>query len=473
MSVLLQITLFLGTAVLIVPLAKYLRLPAVLSYFLAGLVAHCYITLPQDFLNLSIILLMLMMGFNFERPKQWQVGTIFTLVSSLVLTAITWSVFGQYLVSSMIIGFSLALSSHFLSSHQQHNILNTQMIIVVLLLTILPVLADEQSIQHGVANLSVTVACLSGLLLINQILIKTSHYLIVSAFIVGLALTIVQVFNIHPAIGALFAGITLANSPFKHQLTACFMPFKEVAIGLFFMMIGINTHLNTVIEYPIAILTGTLTLIACKALIMFGLSYRKQGQLISVALAQAGELSLIVIISTSNQQLIDTPEPLIWVTLCSMACTPLLYRLVQKYMPQPSTQTSTYDVTIIGFGNFGTLVGCIAQSQNIEFCVVDKKPAQPHIHWHQADATQYQQLQNVNLEQTKTVVIALSDLEDALNVARYLTLNYPHIQILTRSHSAYEAQLFKDLGIQYVYQEVETSAVQLSRQLIDLHKPAL
>ena len=63
-------------------------------------------------------------------------------------------------------------------------------------------------------------------------------YTAFAILIVAGSALVMEIVGVSPALGAFLAGVVLANSEFRHELTASLRPFKELLLGLFFMTIG-------------------------------------------------------------------------------------------------------------------------------------------------------------------------------------------------------------------------------------------
>ena len=124
MSFLLQTVLFLGGAVLLVPLFHKLKLGSVLGYLTAGiLIGPSALGLVSDvdailhFSELGVVLLLFIIGLELKPSRLWVLRRpVFGLgTAQVVLTGIVLSFFGGLLgldaTLACVIGFGLALSS--------------------------------------------------------------------------------------------------------------------------------------------------------------------------------------------------------------------------------------------------------------------------------------------------------------------------------------------------------------------------
>ena len=124
MSILLQITLVLVIALLMVPLSKRLRLPSVLGYLLTGIILspsllHLIQTpeVMSSFMQVSLMALMFWIGLQLRpqrivqiNPSLWMMAALQVLISTLIFTLMAWVFLQQSLLASIVIGLAGSLS---------------------------------------------------------------------------------------------------------------------------------------------------------------------------------------------------------------------------------------------------------------------------------------------------------------------------------------------------------------------------
>lgn len=466
MSVLLQMTLLLGTALILVPL---LRLPQILGFFVAGLVAGFYVTPPDLLLNLSIILIMLMMGLQFKAPSFWRSSLLYTGLLGSLLTLLVWGLTNCNFLESFLVGFALSTPSYFLSQ----NTCTVGLMVSLALLSLLPVISETQFIHHGIASLAIMTTCLSGLFLLSHFIFvpflqkfNTPYMQLgLSIFIVLLSLVVTTTFNLNPAIGALFAGLTLAQTQQHTHILNYLTPLQPYMLGLFFMMVGILLPFDVWLNSPLTIIVGTIILVGLKAGLSYAFSHFNK-QKFNIQQAQSGELSIILLLAAQNEYLVSQISVYLWMMMLSMLITPLLAGI-----KKPHIHSEKPDIMIVGFGRFGQTIGQKLASQQISFSVVDRKFIQSDtlnpIHFYHGNAVNTQTLIDAGIEHIHTLILSIDDIEDTLNIARYLTLYHPKIQLLVRAYDSHQVTLLKGLGIQTIWQETQASALCLTEYLLE------
>lgn len=98
-------------------------------------------------------------------------------------------------------------------------------------------------------------------------------------------------------LGALFAGILLADSDFRPHVENAIQPFHGILIGLCFISIGLAIQLSDVLQMPGLIIGGAVLIILSKFVLSLAIARYYQNSwrtstLTAVSLAQGGEFAL-------------------------------------------------------------------------------------------------------------------------------------------------------------------------------------
>lgn len=295
MSLLLQITIFLGAALILVPLGKRFGLATVLGYLFTGIIlGPSVFNIASDadaIMNMAefgVILLMFLIGLELRPQRLWQLresifamGSLQVFATGLLMMPILYFALHLSVASSFVIGFALALSStafvlQLLTEKQQLNttygqkafsVLLFQDIAAIPLLATIPILAGNQSTHHGIAYFAAIIATFSGLFLFSRFVMRPFFRFVaksdaselitaVALFIVLSVVLLMQTLGISVTLGAFLTGVLLADSEFRHELEASIAPFKGLLLGLFFMTVGMTTQLSLLQTMPEVIIGG-------------------------------------------------------------------------------------------------------------------------------------------------------------------------------------------------------------------------
>lgn len=528
MSQLLQITIFLGASLLLVPLLKRFGIATVLGYLFTGILLGPDVfniasdpKAIQELAEFGVILLMFLIGLELRPQRLWSMrsaifgmGSLQVGITGIVLAVVSFFALQQGIAASVVIGFALALSStafvlQMLSEKQQLNttygqqsfsILLFQDMAAIPLIAVIPLLAGTESSHHGIAYFAAIIATFSGLFLFSRYLMRPffrfvaksgAHELItaVGLFIVLAVVGLMDVLGISTTLGAFLTGVLLADSEFRHELEASIAPFKGLLLGLFFMTVGMTTELSLFVDMPWLIIGGALALLFIKMISLTAIArYLKNSWrnslLLATCLAQGGEFAFVVLSVAKSENVIQQAilQPITLIVTLSMVLTPMLYWLMQsQILPRFSTKTvPEYDdipdehnpVIIAGFGRFGQIIARVAHLQHLSFTAIDSNLDKVDFvrnyggHLYYGDATQPDILRAAGIEHAKIFVLAIDDIEDSMNVARHIRLNYPQLKLLVRARDRHQVHLLRDLGIEHIWRETYLSSLGMAYHML-------
>jgi glutathione-regulated potassium-efflux system protein KefB len=529
MSLLLQITIFLGASLLLVPLLKRFGIATVLGYLFTGMllgpnvlnIASDAVAI-QELAEFGVILLMFIIGLELRPQRLWQMrhsifvmGSLQVGISGILLAVLSFFALQQGIAASAVIGFALALSStafilQLLSEKQQLNstfgqqsfsILLFQDMAAIPLIAIIPMLAGTESTHHGIAYFAAIVATFTGLFLFSRYLMRPffrfvaksgAHELItaVGLFIVLGVVGLMDVLGISTTLGAFLTGVLLADSEFRHELEASIAPFKGLLLGLFFMTVGMTTKLSLFVDMPMLIIGGALTLLLVKLLTLTAIArYFQQSWrnslMLGACLAQGGEFAFVVFSVAVSEQVLTQAmmEPLTLMVTLSMVLTPVIYWLMQSViLPYFDKEESApqYDdipdqhppIIIAGFGRFGQIIARVAHIQHQPFTAIDSNLDKVDFvrtyggQLYYGDAAQPDILRAAGIEHAKAFVLAIDDIEDSMNIARHIRLNYPNLKLLVRARDRHHVHLLRDIGVEHIWRETYLSSLGMAYHLL-------
>ncbi|MCX8531973.1 monovalent cation:proton antiporter-2 (CPA2) family protein [Chryseobacterium luquanense] len=380
--------IFLGVAIIMVPLARKLGLSSVIGYILGGIIIGPYVLKltgndVNDIMHASefgVIMLLFLVGLELEPRKFWEmrkkiVGlglTQMVLTISILFLIFIWA--GWKIDKAFAIAMCFALSSTaiVLQTLQEKNNLKTlageasfstllfQDIAVIPILAILPILAHSKAktsenevqiliqklpewLQAGTVIFGVVALILLGRYVfvpflryvskagMTELLTATSLFLVigVSELMVAIGLS--------PALGAFLAGVMLANSEFRHELEAHIDPFKGLLLAVFFVSVGSTMNFNVIAEDPVFIFSTVFVVLAVKFFVLFSIGKffkidTPQSLFYAFALSQVGEFAFVLINYASDLSLFS-PEmnaQMMAITAITMCITPIFLIINDK-----------------------------------------------------------------------------------------------------------------------------------------------
>jgi CPA2 family monovalent cation:H+ antiporter-2 len=383
-SLLFQAFVYLGAAVLAVPVAQRLGLGSVLGYLLAGVVIGPFgLSMigagGEDVLHFAefgVVMMLFVIGLELQPSLLWRLrgpilglGGLQVTLTALIVGAGALAL-GLPWPAAAAIGMTLSLSSTaiVLQTLSEKGLLGTaggqssfavllfQDIAVIPMLAIFPLLASGASAGHGdaahattlVANLPAWGQTLAVLAAVGLV-VGGGHFVLGPVFrqiartrlreiftaaalllIIAIALLMTAV-GLSPALGTFLAGVVLANSEYRHELESDIDPFKGLLLGLFFIAVGASIDFGIIVSQPAVVAGLVIAIVAVKFAILLGLGRAfglslAQSLLLAFALPQVGEFAFVLFSFADQLGVLsrDVSGPLVAAVALSMAITPLM-----------------------------------------------------------------------------------------------------------------------------------------------------
>jgi CPA2 family monovalent cation:H+ antiporter-2 len=507
---------FLGAAVIAVPVFKKLKLGAILGYLVAGtLIGPSVLNLvvdPDTILHvaeLGVILLLFLIGIELEPQKLWRLrnAVVFAgggqlLISAGLIGAVLFYVLADG-PAAIVIALAVALSSTAFAIQlmNEHRVLKTppgqqgfgillmQDLSVIPVLLLVEALADTSSTDAP--SWYISVAAIMAVLVVGRFLLNpflrliarygSDEVMTAAALLIVLATAVgMEAAGLSMGMGAFIAGILLANSSFRHQLETEIAPFKGLLLGLFFIAIGMSLNLALLVQQPLLILGAALALVMLKTLVIWALlklsgQSAKDALHVGLMLSQGGEFAFVVMTQAVDSSLID-PLLASQVTLIvgvSMALTAPLVILHSQFFssdncPRVYDDTPDHDepaVIIAGFGRFGQITGRILAANDITFTALDNNAE--HIEFVKkfgnrvfyGDAARLDLLKAAGIDHARVMLVALDKEEQSLRVVELVREHYPDVHLVVRAHNRFSVELFSKLGVQAVVRELAAGSL--------------
>ena len=530
-SMMLDATIFLGAAVILIPLAKRFGIATVLGYLFTGLLlGPSFLKVagnPDDLLHFSefgVVLLLFIIGLELQPSRLWALrqqifvlGGLQVIVTGVVLMLLSWYFLDIRLSNSFVIGFGLALSStafvlqllgekkQLATTHGQQafTILLFQDIAVIPLLAALPFLSGAQEQNYDWIYFAKVISIFAGMIFVSRFVVRPFFKFVASSnatelltatalfIVLGVSL-LMNYIGLSMALGAFLTGVLLADSEYRHELEASIEPFKGLLLGLFFMSVGMLTNVKLIVAKPFLII-GLAVLLMLIKFVVLTIIARLMGNKnessirLGVTLAQGGEFAFVLFSVATAQHLLTREQQNILnlVVTVSMAMTPLAFLLLEKIgnpifaKAKPSKEydkipNHEHAVVIAGFGRVGQIIGRVLRMHNIEFTAIEKSANQVDFVRKFGNQVYYGNPKNpeilraAGLENAKVFIIAIGDIELSETVADYAVRNYPHLTILARAKNREHYYRLRDAGVKYIWRETYLSSLDMSRETLEV-----
>jgi monovalent cation:H+ antiporter-2, CPA2 family len=432
---LIHLLLLLTSSVFAVGLFRILGMPAILAYFMIGIVLGPHaLGLIQDeetgrqVAEFGIVFLMFSIGLEFSLPKLYAMRkTLFGLgggqvILTLVVSLVLGKMAGLSLTTSFIIGAALTMSStaivsKILMERVDLNSRHGRLSIGVLLfqdLAVIPILVLIQTLGAHSNNwldvLGLTLLKSSVLLFLlfkfgKNILNfwfelvakqRSRELFVLNVLMVTLLMSAATNFaGLSFALGAFVAGMLISETKFRYQVESDIAPFRDILLGLFFISVGMLLDVRVLVDHTvlIAILLALFLLFKMGLIAVLTKFYGFEmgvGVRTGIILGQAGEFTFVVLALGLQTHLIegDALQLVLAVAVLSMLVAPFIIQyngriaraLVKNYTRnsikgvdtiQEHSQELQDHVIICGYGRSGQYLGRFLREENIPYVALD------------------------------------------------------------------------------------------------------
>ncbi|XYJ09510.1 cation:proton antiporter domain-containing protein [Telluria sp. B2] len=546
-----EILLFLILAGILIPTLQRLRINQVLGFLAVGALLGPFgvalsagefpwlgwLTFPSGegvsmLAEIGVLFLMFMIGLELSAARLWSLrrwvfgaGTAQVLASAALIGAAVVLLLDQPFSTGVILGLVLSLSSTAVVMQlmsEQHStgtrlgqaafaVLMLQDLAVVPILVLLGALAggDSSGGDGALMLAAVTMAKAGGAIALIYLVGGRVIHPLFKAFArqrqpdVFMALILLSTFGIAAlsaaaglsmALGALIAGLLLAETEFKHEVELMIEPFKGLLMGLFFMTVGMQMDTRQIVEAPLWLAGAVLGLVllkACVIALIFRIGRLPWARAIEggLLLGQGGEFAFIVIGYAVSSKLLDpglAARAMLAVGL-SMFITPLLARLGRAIgeraersereqaakLDEHALESARGRIIIAGFGRVGQQLARLLDAQRIEY-IAFENDARLVSTLHAkgtpvyfGNAARCELLRRVHAEEAPAIVLTMDHPASALQAVHGIRREFPHVPLFVRSRDEKHARDLKQAGATVVVPETLEASLQLSAFVLE------
>lgn len=532
--------IILGAAGLVIPLFARFRITPVIGFILIGVavgpfglgklvydypwLAHFTITDSEGlepFAEFGIILLLFTIGLELSFNRLWAMrrlvfglGALELTISAALLASIL-IMLGQYWTGALGLGLALALSSTALVlpiagtqtpvGRAALSMLLFEDIAIVPIIFLLGAMAPYAA-EGGTGNMMRTLWM--GVLVVGAMMIvgryalprlfaqaartKSPELFLAASLLVviGASLATAAV-GLSPIVGALVAGLLIAETEYHNEVESITEPFKGLALGVFLITVGMSVDLATIWTNLGTILLAVVGVLSLKAVVT-GFLLRMMGARRGTAtetgilMASPSETTLIVLAAATQALLIQPGTAQFWqiVTAIGLTVTPLLAMLGKMVAKRVETAPPTIDdassegeprVVIVGAGRVGRLVADMLTVHGKAYVAVDSDAdlvARAKADGYNAkfgNAARSDALHRLGVDRAPAVILTMDEPVLAQRLTRKLRSTYPDLPIIARARDGEHAALLYRSGASHAVPETLESSLQLSEAvLVDL-----
>lgn len=314
-------------------------------------------------------------------------------------------------------------------------------------------------------------------------------FLSVTLLVVILASLATLAVGLSPIVGALIAGLVIAETDYVHEVEGIIAPFKNLALGVFLLTVGMQLDLRfLVVNWP-ALIGAVAVVVVLKAsltaaLLWFGGARPGVAAETGILMSSPSELTLVVLGAALTAGLIDGPTATFWsgVTAIGLTITPLLadvgHRVSRRIGWNEADVPGNVDpqtTVIIGYGRVGEMVASMLQvhnkpwtaiEANVDVVATARREGKPVRY---GDAGRSGATQALHLADAAAVVLTMNDPVQSVVLARRLRAEAPNLTIVARARDPEHAAKLYRAGVTDAVPETLESSLQLSEAvLVDL-----
>lgn len=527
----------LGAAGIVIPVFARFRITPIIGFILIGVAVgpfglgslvpripwleHITITNPEaltPFADFGIVLLLFAIGLELSFNRLWQMrklvfglGALELLIIGTSLAAFLGLAGSIDWIGALALGFALAFSSTAIVlpisgtrtpvGKAALSMLLFEDIMIVPIIFILGALAPNASDEGwtGIAEtlwqggLVIAVLLIAGRFALPRLFAQAARTKSPELFLAASLLVVIgsslatALVGLSPIVGALIAGLLIAETEYHTEVELIMEPFKGLALGVFLITIGMSIDLVAISAQIGSIALAVVGVLVFKAIVtgtLLRLMGARRGTAAEtgVLMASPSETTLIVLAAATSALVVDRETAQFWqtVTAIGLTVTPLLAKLGQVLARQVDgvaehtaiTDNDAPRTIIVGGGRVGRLIADMMQTHGKPYVMIDTNPdliAAAKRDGYRAtfgDAARGDALTKLGVETAPAVVLTMDEPVLAQRLVTKLRQSYPDLLIVARARDTDHAAAMYRAGASHAVPETLESSLQLSEAVL-------
>jgi len=535
----------LGAAGIVIPAFTRIRISPIIGFILIGLLVgphglgaltgtvpwlH-YVTISnpegvEPFAELGIVLLLFSIGLELSFRRLWDMrGLVFVvgaaqLLGSAAIISTGLYLFGESLTGSIGLGLALALSStaivlplvgtHSPVGRSALAMLLFEDLALVPIVFLLGAMAPHAGVGFGallgtllIGAITAAAMLFVGRLFLPQLFAQAARtkspemFLAACLIIVIVASLITRSIGFSPILGALIAGMVIAETEYRGEVERITAPFRGLGLGIFLITVGMSVDLELIVANWAALLLALAAVLAVKAavtafLLRLGGARGSVAAEAGVLMASPSETTLIVLSSAIAALVIAPGTASFWqiVTAMGLTVTPLLSKLgrlagrqfgrqeLVGQMDAALDNAKLGQVMILGFGRVGRVVADMLEAHSKDYLAIDADVDAAAAARNEGydvlfgDVSHNELIDKVRLREPSAFILTMDNPVLVRRLTRQLRHAFPDLPIIARARdTAHAAELYKAGATDAVPETLEASLQLSEAALVDLGVP--
>jgi CPA2 family monovalent cation:H+ antiporter-2 len=312
----------------------------------------------------------------------------------------------------------------------------------------------------------------------------------VSLLVVIAASLATSAVGLSPIVGAMIAGLLIAETDYHTEVEVVTAPFKGLALGVFLISIGMQVDLRFVAANWLALIGAVAAVVLIKAVVTAGLLKLNGARTgtaaeTGVLMGSPSETTLIVLGAAGAAQIIDAPTVNFWqiATAIGLIITPILARIGHDMARRIEMRENDEEVheqdpaqeprtVVIGFGRVGHLVAdmltkhgqpYVAVEANMDAVTAARRSGYKIIF---GDISRPETLDKLSLGHAKAIILTMDQPVLAEYIVKRTRQWLPDIMIVVRARDADHAARLYQAGATDAVPETLESSLQLSEAVL-------
>jgi CPA2 family monovalent cation:H+ antiporter-2 len=532
-----DLLILLVLSVFSVSLFRRVNIPTVLGYLLVGIFAgeHAFGWLHdshglEQIAEMGLVFLLFTIGLEVSIPRLiamrnivFGIGVVQVVVSTLSTIGVGLY-FGLTWQASFAVGGAMAISSTAIVTklltqqyelHLPHGnislgVLLLQDLAVVPFLVLIPILASPLG---GSLLVPISLALAKGALAFaviyyaGQYLIRPAVRLVASAhskelftlfvlLVALLAAWLTSKLGLSLAMGAFLAGMMLAETEFQHHIEREIRPFRDVLLGLFFIIVGAEFDWQIFFTETLEVTVMTIGLIAGKGIAVVLISMwagyaRGIAIRAGILLGQGSEFgfALLAVAIISGLISLELSQPIIAAIILSMVISPILIRhneaIARRFAPAYADSLDRHDtsigkackdlsghVVLCGFGRTGQTLAHFLKRRDIPFVAIEisneivneaREAGEPV---YLGDAAKEDTLRLTGIANARALVVTFAETKPARHITHLANEMSPDVPIIIRTRDDRPLEQLLESGADEVIPDTVESSMMLARHTL-------